>query len=385
MRFRSFLMLAVTAIVLCFGSTLSAATVDMVRQVDHVTVIGWFQSHGQQFMVFGAALGTGALTLADWAKRLDPDGKVPVIVELLSQTNEILLDMRWVEGNLPTGHRTTVRTGLPTVAWRLLNQGVTPSKSTTAQIDEQAGMLEAWSEVDCDLAKLNGNVQSFRLSEAKAFIEAMNQEMAQTLFYGNGGLAPEEFTGLSPRYSSLTATNGSNVLNGGGAGSDNSSIWLIVWGDQSCMGIFPKGSNAGLQHEDFGEVTVELTAGISGSRMRAYQERWQWKAGIALKDWRYAVRICNLDISNLVAKSSAADLIELMIKAIHRIPAMGIGKPTFYMNRTCFEMLDIQRRDDVIAGGGISYTDVDGVMRPTFRGIPIAKCDQLLETEATVS
>ena len=84
-----------------------------------------------------ATIGANALTLADWAKRLDPQGKVPSIVELLAQTNEILQDMLWVEGNLPTGHRTTVRTGLPTVAWRLLNNGVQPSKSTTAQIDEQ--------------------------------------------------------------------------------------------------------------------------------------------------------------------------------------------------------------------------------------------------------
>jgi len=331
-----------------------------------------------------AALSTGALTLVDWGKRLDPDGKVPFIIELLSQTNEILTDMRWIEGNLPTGHRTTVRTGLPAVAWRLLNQGVTPSKSTTAQIDEQAGMLEAWSEVDVDLAKLNGNIQSFRLSEAMAFIEAMNQEMAQTLFYGNGGIAPEEFTGLSPRYSLSTAGNGANVLLGGGAGSDNSSVWLVVWGTQSVMGIFPKGSIAGLQHDDYGEVTVELTAGIAGSRMRAYQERWQWKAGIALKDWRYVVRIANIDISNLVAKASAADLTELMIRAIHRIPTMGVGKPVFYMNRTTFEMLDIQRRDDVMAGGGLTYQNVDGTVRPTFRGIPIATSDALLETEATV-
>lgn len=332
------------------------------------------------------ALGTGALTLADWAKRLDPDGKVPTIVELLSQTNEILTDMRWIEGNLPTGHRTTVRTGLPSVAWRLLNQGVTPSKSTTAQIDEQCGMLEAWSEVDKDLALLNGNVGAFRLSEAQAFLEAMNQEMAGTLFLGNSGLAPEEFLGLAPRYSAISgATNGVNVLTGAGAQSDNSSIWLIVWGDQTVHGIFPKGSKAGLIHDDYGEVTVELTAGVAGSRMRAFQERWQWKAGIAVRDWRYAVRICNIDISNLVAKSSAADLTELMIKAIHRIPSLKLGRPAFYMNRTCFEMLDIQRRDDVGSGGGLTYENVDGAVRPTFRGIPINKVDALLENEATVS
>jgi len=333
-----------------------------------------------------AALSTGALTLADWAKRLDPDGKVPTIVELLAQTNEILTDMRWIEGNLPTGHRTTVRTGLPAVAWRLLNQGVTPSKSTTVQIDEQSGMLEAWSEVDKDLALLNGNVNAFRLSEARAFIEAMNQEMASTLFYGNGGLAPEEFTGLAPRYSAISgATNGRNVLSGSGASSDNTSVWLVGWGENTCMGIFPKGSPAGLIHEDYGEVTVESTAGMGGQRLRALQERWQWKSGIALKDWRYVVRIANIDVSNLVAETSAADLVKLMIKAVHRIPTLSMCKPAFYMNRTVFEMLDIQRRNDVLSGGGLTYENVDGMVRPTFRGIPINRCDALLETEATVS
>ena len=79
-----------------------------------------------------ATLAQSVLTLADWAKRLDPDGKVPAIVEMLSQTNEVLADMLFKEGNLPTGERTTIRTGLPSVYWRLLNQGVAPSKSTTA-------------------------------------------------------------------------------------------------------------------------------------------------------------------------------------------------------------------------------------------------------------
>ena len=332
-----------------------------------------------------ATLSTSALTLADWAKRLDPDRKVPSIVELLSQTNEILLDMLWLQGNLPTGHRTTVRTGLPTVAWRLLNGGVTPSKSTTAQIDEQCGILEAWSEVDVALAKLNGNVGEFRASEAKAFIEAMNQEMASTLFYGNSGTAPEEFTGLAPRYSAISgATNAQNVITGSGSGSDNSSIWLVGWGENTISGIFPKGSKAGLEHNDYNEVTVEVTAGVAGNRMRAYQERFVWNAGIALKDWRYVVRIPNIDVSNLVANSSAADLVNLMIKATHRIPSLNMCKPVFYMNRTCFQMLDIQRREDVVTGG-LTYAEVDGKRVASFRGIPIRICDALTETEAAVS
>ena len=329
-----------------------------------------------------ATLSGNALTLADWAKRVDPDGKVPMIVELLSQTNEVLDDMLFVEGNLPTGHRCSVRTGLPAIAWKLLNQGVQPSKSVTAQIDEGIGIMEAWSEVDKDLAELNGNTSEFRLSEAQAFIEAMNQEKSSTLFYGNSSLSPEEFTGLAPRYADLSAANAQNIIDATGSGSDNTSIWLLCWGAHTVHGIFPKGSKAGLQHMDHGEVTVETTAGIAGTRLRAYQDQWQWKCGLALRDWRYAVRIANIDVSDLVA-GSGADIVELMIKAIHRLPSLNMGKCAFYMNRTVFQYLDIQRRADV-ATGGMTFAEVDGKIMYDFRGIPIRKVDALIETEAAV-
>lgn len=339
-----------------------------------------------------ATLGSTVQTLIDWAKTQDPDGKPARIVELLSQTNEILLDMQFKEGNLPTGHRTTVRTGLPAVAWRLLNGGVTPSKSTSAQIDEQCGMLEAYSEVDVELAKLNGNSAGFRLNEASAFVEAMNQEMAQTLFYGNSGVAPEEFTGLAVRYSSLSAANAQNIVSGAGAGSDNTSIWLMVWGENTVHGIYPKGSEAGLQHKDLGEQTVVVGTGIGGAKMQAFLDHWQWKCGVALRDWRYAVRIPNIDVSNLVANSSAADIVELMIKAYHRIVNFGAGRAAWYMNRTVAQMLDIQRYEKMtgstgpssVNGGSISYDQIDGRWTPTFRGIPIRTTDALLDTEAAV-
>ena len=331
------------------------------------------------------AINTTVPTLLDVAKRLDPDGQIATIVELLTQNNQILLDMPWSEGNLPTGNRTTVRTGLPAVTWRLLNGGVTPSKSTTAQIDEACGKLEAWSQVDCAVAKLNGNVGAFRLSEAKAFLEAMNQEFCSVLLYGNSGLNPEKFTGLSPRYSSLSAGNAQNIIDGGGTGSDNTSVWLVVWNDNTIHGIYPKGSVAGLVRNDLGEKVVTVTQGVGGQMMLAYLEQFVWDCGIALKDWRYVVRLCNIDVSNLVAQSSAVDLTNKMIRMVHRIPVMTVGRPVFYMNRTVFEMLDIQRREDVRTGGQLKYEVVDGMNTPTFRGIPIRRSDSLLNTESRVT
>lgn len=330
-----------------------------------------------------ATLSTGALTLLDWAKRLDPDGKTPTIVELLSQRNSILDDMQWDEGNLPTGHRTTIRTGLPTVYWRLLNQGVPPSKSTTAQVDEQAGMLEAWSEVDIDLVTLNGNANSFRLSEAQAFLEAMNQEMAQTLIYGNSGIAGEEFTGLAPRYSAISgAQNAENIVDAGGTGSDNTSIWLVAWGRETVHGIFPKGSKAGLIHQDFGEQTIEVTAGVAGNRMRAMQERYQWKAGLVVKDWRYVVRIANIDVSDL-AGGTPADLISLMEQADEIIPD-ELGTRVFYVPRRVSRYLRKQVRTSVTNGGGLTFENFGGRRIMTFDGIPIRKVDAILLTEARV-
>ncbi len=148
-----------------------------------------------------AVIGPAALTMADWAKRIDDDGKIAEIVNLLSQTNEILTDMLWVEGNLPTGHKTTVRTGLPQAYWRLLNMGVPTGKSTTAQITETCGHMETFSDVDEMLVELSGNDRALRLSEELAFIEGMNQQMASTIFYNNitGAAGPTGSISGAPR------------------------------------------------------------------------------------------------------------------------------------------------------------------------------------------
>lgn len=331
-----------------------------------------------------ATLSTNVLTLSDWAKRLDPDGSVSVIVEMLSTTNEILTDMLWIEGNLPTGHRTTVRTGLPSVAWRLLNYGVQTSKSSTQQVDDATGMLEAYSEVDKDLATLNGNLGSFRLSESRAFIEAMNQEFANVLFYGDTGATPNKFLGLTPRYNALSGSNSAvNIIDGGGAGgqTDLTSIWLVVWGDQTVHGIFPKGSTAGLQHEDLGIDTV-LDSQTPPGRFQAYRDHYQWKCGMTVRDWRYVVRICNIDVSNLIAQSGMADLIIVMIRAMNRIPHKGMGRSVFYCNRTILTYLQIQALAK--SNSALAVVPAATQFTTTFFGVPIRLCDAIRNDETRV-
>lgn len=332
-----------------------------------------------------ATLASGALTLADWAKRLDPEGRVPVVGELLSQSNEILEDAVFMEGNLPTGHRVIIRTGLPTVYWRSINQGVPSSKSTTVQVDESVGMLEAYARIDKDLAELNGNTAQFRLSEDVAFLESMNQTQASTMFYGNPATDPRQYLGLAPRYGTISgAGNSTNIIDAGGTSSNNTSVYLVCWGENTVFCPFPKGSKAGLIHEDHGILTIY---DASNNPLQAYQTHYQWKNGLVVKDWRYVVRICNINTANLIAESAAADLIKLMSRALDRIPNFSMGRPAFYMNRTVYSMLRIQAlnksQNAITIEKGLNQFGTPQSWA-SFEGVPLRRVDQLLNTEARV-
>lgn len=347
-----------------------------------------------------AVLGTTVLTYADWAKRVDNDYRIATIVELLSQTNEIMLDMLVLEGNLPTGHKTTVRTGLPTATWRLLNYGVPNGKSTTAQIVDTCGLLETFNNIDEEIAELNGNTQAFRMSETMAFLEGMNQQMASTLMYGNTAVNPERFMGFAPRYNTVSTASAQtawNVIDAGGTGSDNASIWIVTWGPNTVHGIFPKGSRAGLEHNPLPGKWPVLDA--NGNQYMAYKEQYKWKLGLTVRDWRYVVRICNIDVSDL-STVNAANLINALIRGLRRLPTAPItaspvqtsdtpsiqgvmGRTAIYCNRTISTFLDLQatNKTNVL----LQLQQFDGRPVTTFRSIPVRTVDALLNTEARLT
>jgi hypothetical protein len=331
-----------------------------------------------------AAISINNPTLRDLAAATDPNGQIAQVVEILNLQNEILEDMTWVEGNLTTGNKTAIRSGLPPVAFRKMYGGVQPNKSGRVTVTDNCGMLEAYAEVDKALADLAGNAAAFRLSEDKAFIESMNQSVSTNLFYGSEVVTPEGFTGLSPRFSLSTAPNGENVIKADGAGTDNASIWLVLWSPETVHGVVPKGSHAGLQVTDKGVVTIENADG-AGGRMEAYRTHFRWDVGLTVKDWRYVVRICNVDKSNLkVDRSSGADLPDLMYQALEQIPNLGSGRPAFYMSRSIRSMLRRQIAYGV-RGSTLEMGDVGGKMIPVFQGVPLRRADALSADEALVS
>jgi hypothetical protein len=335
-----------------------------------------------------AVLSVRNPNLLDLAKATDPDGKIAAVVEILAETNEALEDIVWVQGNLATGHTTTIRSGLPTPTWRKMYGGVQPSKSTRVQVTDNTGMLYAYSEVDVDLANLNGNTSAFRLSEDTAHIEGMSQELSNTLWFGNEATQPEAFTGFAPRFNSTTAENGDNIILGGSLSgqTDNASIWLVVWDENLSHGIVPKGSTAGLNVEDLGNVLIQdASFGDNTGRMRAYVTEYKWFAGLTMRDWRYVVRIPNIDKSLLTNDaSSGADLADLMFQAMTLIPNLSRGRPVFYMSRTVMSFL----RRQLTAATNMSTLQIENVggkMVTNFQGIPIRRVDTLAADETRIT
>jgi len=249
--------------------------------------------------------------------------------------------------------------------------------------------LEAYAEVDKALADLNGNASAFRLSEDRAHIEGMSQELASTLFYGSEATEPEAFTGFGPRFNDQAAENGSNILTSASTpdGNDNTSMWLVVWGANTVHGIYPKGSMAGLQMEDKGQVTVENIDGANG-RAEMYRTHYRWDCGLTVRDWRYIVRI-NLDQEDLTKNAaSGPDLIDLMAQATELIPNINAGRAVFYANRTVRGFLRRQIMNKTVN----STLSIEQITRangalvrvPMFDGIPVRRCDAITNTESGI-
>lgn len=315
----------------------------------------------------------------------DDDLVAGEVIELLRETNAVLEDAQAVPCNLGVRHRTITRTGLPSVAWGKLYQGITQSKSATQQVEDTTGFLEALADIDKRLLDLYSNPDEARLAESRAFLEALNQEMASVLFYGDSSVDPEKFTGLAPRFSSLSAGTGGQIVSAAGAGSDNTSIWFIDWHPQACQLLYPAHTAAGIVREDKGEQRV-----LDDNNLPFYvmEDLYRWHCGLTVRDWRRLARVANIDVSNMQAGS--VDMFAYMRKAYwkrNRHRGEG-GRQVIYCNSDVMEALDAQSTPTT--GTSASYVrlrpmEVDGFEVMGYRGMPLRQVDAILNTESAVS
>lgn len=334
-----------------------------------------------------ATLASNTYTLTDWVKSRNPDDSQARIIDMLSQQNEVVKHLPFMEGNLTDGHQTTVASGLPSVGWNTVGGLIVPSTMTTVQHKFRCGILTTAMEVPKQLADLGGNPNAFRAARIPNYMEALAQEMADAFFYGDETLNPERFSGLGKYFPSVTtgtSETARNVIDAGGTGSDNSSIWMVGFGEGGLWATHPKGFPVGVNHVNKGvcDATVVDANGIVTGIREVYRDLFYWSAGIVLEDWRNCARIANIDASALRA-GSGADLLEKMRYMTTVINKKNLGYK-IYAPRYVYAYLKNQVWAHVKGGGGITFENIDSVPTLMFEGYPIYLVDKLRENEARV-
>lgn len=333
-------------------------------------------------------LGNTFYDLIDLYKTENPDGTIADVVEMLTQLNPMLEDAIAMECNMGTIHRHSIRTGLPSVAWGKLYQGIPQSKSRKQQVDDVTGFVEGLSTVDDRLLKLSKNPGAVRLDEARSFLESIANELGSRLIYGNSTTDPEQFMGLAPRFNQLTgAPNSNQIVNAQGTTNLGvTSIWFVTWGEGTCHTLYPEGTQAGVTREDKGSQRVTDT---NGDAYYASEELFTQHMGLAVRDWRYVSRIANIEVANLT--NNTLNLMPLMTQAWYRLQNRRIGMPNqrivIYCNTDVLQRLDNESTNNSNSDNYVRLKpmEIQGKEVESWRGIPIRETDSILSTESLVA
>jgi len=331
-----------------------------------------------------ATLGTDYVTIADFQARTKADGSFEhKMANRVARTNQLLQYIPWIRGDKDDGNTVVQATKLPTVGYIKYNKAPTKSKGAAVQVTFDTGVLKTFSDIDAELVDSKVDKAGFRQGEDMLFVEAMNQQVASDLIYSNIATVPEKFNGLASLYAAPNTTRnnyGYYMLNGGGSGSDNTSIWLMSLGEDGVAGIFGKAGHAGLSMKDHNKV---WGPDASGNDMEWYRSEYRWEVGLQVKRPGAVVRICNIDVSAILAESSAADLSTLVQRAIGLIEP-GLGRIVIACNRTMKTWFRIQASKETTLGLH-DIQDTFGKPIQAVDGYPIIQMDTITNAEATIS
>lgn len=333
-----------------------------------------------------ALYGDTYLDLVDvYQRQPAKQGMIPFI-NMLSYAQPVLQDAIVMACNKGSENVTSLLTGLPTGSWGALYQGVAKSKSNRIQVTDTTGFYESMAGVDTRLADYSNNLQQLRHEEALTHIESMSQEMTSRIWYANSAVNPEQFTGFAPRFNSLSDVQSSQIVNGNGvAVAGSTSIWFITWGNTQSSLLYPANSMAGLKRTDHGKNIVQ---DANGNDYFQFMESFKWDMGVSVRDWRYVVRIANIDIAGLQA--GTVDVYDLLQKAYYKHFGRfkKMGNTFIYCNTEVKQALDNQA---VNKGGGDKYIrlrpgkDIQGEEVDMYRGYAVRECPSILNTEGLVT
>lgn len=326
-----------------------------------------------------------AVTLNDIQKRLGANNAFQPIIEILKQSNPILEDMPFAEGDLPIGNKTTIRTSLPSPSIRRANRGTAPTKSDVKHVIDQCMYLEDRSCVDTLLLKGKPNPEAYRASEDDAHVEGMGQYVAKVFMYGDltDPAYSDTFNGLLMRYpveEGDKGTRGYQVISAGTKNTKghNTSAVIVDWGDRKVTGIYPKGMTAGLNTKDLGESDVYDS---DGNPFRAVQTLYSWQVGLAVQNVRSVAAIRNIDVDALSAFTADQEA-KFMNKIIFAKNRIQLPKsPIMYVGDTLYSYLEtfLLNKNNVHVTREMRENEPP-LLR--FSGIPVKKMDCMTDTEA---
>lgn len=316
------------------------------------------------------------LTVAEVAKRINPDGTPAKIAELLEQLNDILANFPAFQANEARSHVSTVRSHLPTVKARKINAGAFRSASGTKQIREKLCLLETWCEIDEQLIDHEPDPRQARLNELKAFLEATMQEFSRQIIYGDEAVDETELIGLATRYNAL----GANCVSAGGSGNDLTSVYLIELGDMAVHLVYPRGNNnVGIDNQDNGKVRI---TDANGNPYMAYSSKITCEYGLVVKDERAVQRIANVESAGTSANFASDTVVAQLIYAIQRLPRAG-ENAVILCNRDVKAQFNIYALNK--ANGFYTSKEITGKPITVFQDIPILRVDKILSTESALT
>lgn len=189
-----------------------------------------------------------------------------------------------------------------------------------------------------------------------------------------------------------------NVIDAGGTGipdpsnpgytTNLTSIWLVQWDSAGCHLLYPKGTSAGVKQEVFND---QILRDADNNPFPGIMVHYYWYLGLAVRDWRRCVRICNVDaagLANLIAGGAPTPvdykLLRLMQYATTLLPYKSTGRTMFYMNRIPHTMVDMLSSEK--PNVQLNYSNPQGTPpQASFLGIPVRRCDGLIIGEPQVA